>query len=164
MQEGTDSQGTGGLDGHVSTPIDDKGRVIFPKAMREALKADFVIRKGTGPCLEAIRKEVYAAEVQRVNEMPESVWKNQWLRMLRGTAFSGMNADPQGRVVIPQILRVMQRLTDRAILVGVGEKVELWNPEDWHKWLQDARHGEESAIYWDEVWRKMRLAGDPVAA
>lgn len=164
MRGETDSQGLGGLDGHVSTPIDDKGRVIFPKAMREALGEDFVIRKGTGICLEAIRKEDYAAEVARVNAMPESVWKNQWLRMLRGTAFSRMNADPQGRVVVPQILRVMQKFVDRVILVGIGEKVELWNPEDWHKWLQDARHGEDSAIYWDDVSRKMRLAGDPVAA
>ncbi len=156
------SQGIGGLDGFVTTPIDDKGRVIFPKTMRELLGADFVIRKAKGNFLEAIKGEQYARDVASIQAEPDSVWKERYIRLLRGTAFGQINADPQGRVVVPQRLREQLKLKEKVILVGSGEKVEIWNVDDWDQWLADPAFGGEKEELWDEIEMKMRQAGRKV--
>ena len=37
--------------------------------------------------------------------------------------------DKQGRILIPSQLRDIAGLTKDATLIGVGERVEIWNPE-----------------------------------
>jgi MraZ protein len=158
----TKSQGIGGLDGFVTTPIDEKGRIIFPKEMREVLGADFVIRKAKGVNLEAVKKETHERDVAAVESLADSVWKERYLRILRGTAFKTINADPQGRVVVPQRLREQLKLAGKVILVGSGEKVEIWNVGDWDEWLDNPAYGAEKEELWDEISQKMKQAGRQV--
>ena len=48
-----------------------------------------------------------------------------------------LEPDKQGRVMVPQMLRSYANLGDDVVLIGVGTRAELWNREDWEKYLAD---------------------------
>jgi MraZ protein len=49
--------------------------------------------------------------------------------------------DRQGRILVPQPLRQQCGLDERAVIVGCGDYIELWDPERWNAEL--ARVGAE---------------------
>ena len=69
---------------------------------------------------------------------------NPTARQLRRLIFSTaqqVDIDNNGRILIPKYLRDVAHLTTEAIVVGVGESLEIWSPEAWesqNQLLQDA--------------------------
>jgi MraZ protein len=52
-----------------------------------------------------------------------------------------VDIDNNGRILIPKYLRDVANLTAEAIIVGVGEALEIWSPDAWesqNELLQDA--------------------------
>ena len=47
-----------------------------------------------------------------------------------GSAFD-LDLDRQGRVLIPQPLRIYAGLKEEVVLVGNGDYLELWDKEQW---------------------------------
>ena len=50
-----------------------------------------------------------------------------------------LEMDSNGRILIPKELREFAKLTKKTMLVGQGNKFEIWNYDDWNvgreKWL-----------------------------
>ena len=60
--------------------------------------------------------------------------------MIFATA-SEVQLDRIGRTLVPQFLREFAGLETEAVIVGVGEAIEIWSPEAWAEQeglLQDA--------------------------
>jgi len=59
-------------------------------------------------------------------------------RLMVGHA-AEIEIDSNGRILIPKELREFAKLTKQAMLVGQGNKFEIWNYDDWNvsreKWL-----------------------------
>ena len=59
-------------------------------------------------------------------------------RLMVGHA-AELEMDSNGRILIPKELREFAKLTKKAMLVGQGNKFEIWNYNDWNvgreKWL-----------------------------
>jgi len=53
------------------------------------------------------------------------------LRRLMFAAASEVQLDRIGRTLIPQFLREFAGLETEAVIVGVGEAIEIWSPEAW---------------------------------
>ena len=49
--------------------------------------------------------------------------------------------DKQGRVNLPSYLREYANIDNGAVIVGLFDHCEIWNPEEWQK-LQDQSHSE----------------------
>ena len=52
--------------------------------------------------------------------------------------FSGameMEADKQGRVLIPQYLREYAEIEKDVVFIGAGERVEIWSEPAWRKYF-----------------------------
>ena len=70
-------------------------------------------------------------------------------QMMRGYA-SDCQLDSQGRILIPQELRDYARLQKSAVILGQGNKFEIWNQNSWEEqrdlWLSqlDEMDGEPS--------------------
>ena len=66
-------------------------------------------------------------------------------QMMRGYA-NDCQLDSQGRILIPKELRGHAELSRQAIILGQGNKFEIWNEKTWEKqrddWLESA--GDES--------------------
>jgi len=57
-------------------------------------------------------------------------------RLLIGHA-SDLELDSQGRLLIPKLLRDYAQLDKKLILLGQGNKVEIWNEQIWNERLGD---------------------------
>ena len=58
------------LMGEYNHNIDDKGRLIIPAKLREALGEGFVITKGLDKCLFVFPKEVWAEFELKLSKLP----------------------------------------------------------------------------------------------
>ena len=56
-------------------------------------------------------------------------------RLLYGAAFE-VKLDRQGRFVLPQKLRDLARIESEVVLVGAGNRIELWSPERWSEFSE----------------------------
>ena len=122
--------------------IDSKGRLTVPVRFREQLAADGAyITQGFDQNLMVLTKQSFEEIYQRVNQL--SLTSNM-ARLLKRLIFSNANqvdVDKAGRILIPQYLRTGAALDGEAVVVGVGDYIEIWSPYLWEAQiaqLQDA--------------------------
>jgi len=72
--------------------------------------------------------------------------------MMRGYA-NDCQLDAQGRILIPKELREYAELTRQAVILGQGNKFEIWNEKSWKtqrdNWLESV--GNESTSSSDSL-------------
>lgn len=115
--------------GEYNHSIDAKGRVIVPAKLREALGEKFVITKGLDGCLFVFPSEAWAEFEAKLNKLPMTDKKaREFSRFfLRGA--DTPDVDKQGRILIPAKLREFAGLEKDVTMIGVGGRVEIWNPD-----------------------------------
>lgn len=128
---------------HLS--LDGKGRMALPARQRDRLQAlcagQLVATIDTqSKCLLLYPLptwEVLEREIQGLPALNPAVRRFQ--RLLIGYA-SDLECDAAGRVLLPPALRDYAGLDRKAVLVGQGNKMELWDEDTWiaarDEWLQ----------------------------
>ena len=124
--------------GEFQHSLDAKGRVIMPSRLREGLGERFMITRGLDHCLF-----VYpAAEWERLEKkLSQQPFTKKDARAFNRFFFSGatrVEADKQGRVLIPQYLREYARIEKEAMIIGVADRVEIWNEAAWKEYFGEA--------------------------
>jgi MraZ protein len=128
--------------GQYQHNIDSKGRITIPVRFRDQLEADGAyITQGFDQNLMVLTKQSFEEIYHRVNQL--SMTSNM-ARILKRLIFSNANqvdVDKAGRILIPQYLRNAAVLDSDAMVVGVGDYIEIWSPALWEEQitqLQDA--------------------------
>ena len=115
--------------GEYNHTIDAKGRMIVPSKLRDALGAAFVLTKGLDGCLMAYDTKEWEKFEEKLQSLP--VTNKNARKLVRH--FSGgaadVELDSQGRILIPGNLREYAALGKDAVLLGMGNRVELWSRE-----------------------------------
>jgi MraZ protein len=137
-----------GRQAHV---IDDKGRLILPSQFRDVLNGSKVSGQVYLGCYPGTRfVSVYPFE--RWEELVLS-WKDE--RRFPSAAvmqegqrlfFANLeqaNVDRTGRITIPSHFRERAGLKSEVTVIGVGEKMEIWSPEELEA------HEAEAVKLWD---------------
>lgn len=127
-------QGLQPLIGTEEATIDEKGRVLFSKKKRERLGESFAVVLGKvggvtvypGPVWEQLFDEVFS--VSTMNPAREA-----YTRLVLGTAEDEISFDGQGRLVIPKRLREAGKLSGELLLIGCGDRIEIWAKAEWEK-------------------------------
>ncbi len=114
--------------GEYSHSIDPKGRLIIPAKFREDLGEEFVVTKELGGCLSIYPAQGWKAFEEKLSALPRS--KANIVRFFSGSAVdSGL--DKQGRVQLSAALKEYADLEKEVVIVGVLERVEIWDKEKW---------------------------------
>ncbi len=124
--------------------IDKKGRVSIPAPFRSALAGqEFhgIIAYGSfiNPCIEACgydRMEKLSASIETLDPFSEE--RDAFATTILGGS-SQLNFDGEGRVMLPESLIADAELTDQALFVGKGETFEIWQPQSFAKYAENAR-------------------------
>lgn len=129
-----------------SATLDAKGRMALPSRVREimaAISADpLVVTIDTkDPCLLLYPLPFWEAVQQKLEALPNLNPRSRTLqRLLIGHA-TDLEPDGAGRVLLPQKLRSYAQLDKKLVLVGQGNKVEIWAETLWEarmdEWLSD---------------------------
>ena len=119
------------LTGEFNHSIDAKGRLIIPSKFRDILGEDFVITKGLDGCLFLYPNNEWKIFEEKLRTLPLTN-KNArtFTRFFLGSAVDG-GLDKQGRVLISSALRTFAGLEKEVVLVGVLDRVEIWDKAKW---------------------------------
>ncbi len=117
--------------------LDAKGRVIMPAKFRDALGSKFYITRGMDKNLQIYSCEEWEKLYQKLNTLPMIDRNSRALKHLFISGCVECEADKQGRILIPQSLRMYASLDKDVAIVGDGEKVEIWNANIWDEYLAD---------------------------
>ncbi|MDO4289165.1 MAG: division/cell wall cluster transcriptional repressor MraZ [Eubacterium sp.] len=119
------------LFGEYAHNIDDKGRLIIPSKFRDALGETFVITKGLDHCLFVFSMTEWTVFQDKLRALPIS---DKDARSFSRFFFSGAaecTLDKQGRISVPQSLRKYAKLDKETRIIGVANRLEIWNADDW---------------------------------
>ncbi len=117
--------------GNYEHTIDDKGRLTIPSKFREELEGGVVVTRGLDGCLWAFSRSEWEILAEKISGLPTT---NQAARNFARLMFSNASdsiPDRQGRVLIPQSLRDYAGIESETILIGVMNRVEIWQPAKW---------------------------------
>jgi MraZ protein len=120
--------------------IDDKGRIIVPAKFRKRLDGGLVATKGIDPCLWLYPIDVWEDLSREINGLPLTDTKSrEFKRQVFGGA-SNLVPDKQGRIILPPYLREFANIDKQAVVIGLYDHCEVWNPERW----QERQHRSDS--------------------
>jgi len=119
-----------------SVNLDEKGRFAIPKRYRESI-ADasdnqlIVTIDLHSPCLLIYTQDEWEVIERKLMSLPNvDPQARLYQRLLLGHA-TEVEMDNQGRMLLPGLLRDHAKLDKQAILLGQGNKFELWSQESW---------------------------------
>lgn len=120
--------------GEYKHNLDDKGRLAIPAKFRAILKKGTVVTKGLDGCLFLYSKEQFAKIASKLATLPISQSKARAFsrHMLAGAM--DLEFDNQGRVTLPEYLRLFSVLKKNVIVAGLYDHLEIWDEQSWNKY------------------------------
>lgn len=117
--------------GEFGHTIDNKGRLTIPAKFRDELESGLVITRGLDGCLWAYPRLEWEQLAQKISQMPTTnPAARNFARFMFSSAFDSI-PDRQGRVLIPQNLRDYAGIDNETTVIGVMNRVEIWQPALW---------------------------------
>jgi MraZ protein len=131
--------------GRKHLTLDAKGRMVMPAKYRDRLlggcSGQLVITVDRAPCLLLYPLPEWEEVEKKLAGLSSTNAKARRLkRFLMGNA-EDCEMDGQGRVLLPAQLREFAGLNKQVVLVGQGNKFELWDEPRWNEqneaWLAE---------------------------
>jgi MraZ protein len=123
--------------GTYAPKLDDKGRVILPAKFREELSTGIVMTRGQERCLYVFTTREFDVVHEKIRQAPiTSKEGRDFLRVFLSGA-SAETPDKQNRVTIPANLRAYASLDRDLTVIGVGDRVEIWDTTVWESYLTE---------------------------
>lgn len=125
--------------------LDAKGRLAVPTRFRARLQdccaSELVVTIDRDHCLLIYPLPEWQEIERKLMKLPSfNKAARNLQRLLVGHA-TEVEMDGQGRVLLPSALRDFARLDKRVVLIGQGNKFELWDEERWNDqrdgWLEE---------------------------
>jgi MraZ protein len=119
--------------------LDAKGRLVLPARIKanlpESSPNELVLRRGFEPCLVLYPMLEYKKIFSRIASLNEF---NEEYRALQRNFFRGnaeVELDNAGRFLIPKNMLSYAGLDKEVIVVGMGNRVEIWSPQKYEDFL-----------------------------
>lgn len=139
--------------GEFSHTLDDKGRVAMPAKFRNDLKKGAVVTRGLDNCLFVFTKSEWAKLADKLSALPMAQANSRAFARLMLAGAMDVETDKQGRVMLPEYLRVFAGLKKEVVIAGLYSRLEIWGKEQWN--LYKSRTEAES----NEIAEKMGELG-----
>ncbi len=129
--------------------IDDNNRLAIPSSLRRCIdeKEDgkgFYITPGLDRCLAVYPPRQFKELAKKLEQL---MFTNQKARNFQRLFFSKssgcVTCDKQGRIMIPQILKEHAGLEKDVVIIGVMDKIEMWDLQCWSEFETDHKRNFE---------------------
>ena len=135
--------------GATKVTIDAKGRLAIPTRYRDRLAArsngQLVVTVDRDYCLLLYPYPDWEEIERKLIRLPSLNKQARRLQRLMVGYATELELDGNGRILLSRELREFAGIERQAILIGQGNKFELWNDEIWNKkrdtWLSDEEDG-----------------------
>ena len=117
--------------GEYRHSLDDKGRLFIPAKLRDVLGKRFFISKGFDHCLMIYDEEQWTLFADKLNALSMGQKKNRDIKRFFFSGADEFSCDKQGRVLLSASLREHAGISKDTVIVGTGDKAEIWSAEQW---------------------------------
>ena len=125
--------------GEYHHSIDDKGILIIPSKFREELGNKFIITRGIENCLFVYSLESWEKIVNKLETLPFTKKDARAFIRFFLSGASEAEFDKQGRINITSPLISYANITKECVVIGTGDRLEIWSEESWNDFFISAR-------------------------
>jgi MraZ protein len=123
--------------GTHSYSLDPKGRVSLPARFREAFADGVWLTIGQDGCLFCFPRAEWERRSDEVASSPlADAHGRAYARFFFGSSDEA-RLDAQGRVTIPQRLRESAGITKEVVVLGVRDRMEIWDRDAFERYRDD---------------------------
>ena len=117
--------------GYFEHTLDDKGRLLLPKRMKEGLNesSSLYVLKGFEGCLSVYNEAEFnklCLECEKISFNHKN--SRSYLRIVLGSVVQ-LNLDKVGRIQLPNLILNKYNIKKDVIILGVGDHFEIWDQE-----------------------------------
>jgi MraZ protein len=123
------------LIGEYIHTIDEKNRVSLPVKFRKEMGKKIIITPGLDNCLFVFTLKEWSRVSKRLSDSDTDLSflkkdKRNFNRFMFGRAVD-VDVDSIGRILVPDFLKEIINPSNKVALIGVGDRVEIWNDSVW---------------------------------
>jgi MraZ protein len=123
--------------GTYTPKLDEKGRLFLPAKFRDEMREGLVITRGQEHALDIRTRAEFDVFTEKFKNASQTDGRlRAYGRMLFALA-SEQVPDKQGRVTVPPELRQYAGLERDAVVIGVYDRIEVWEPGSWTQYTAD---------------------------
>lgn len=130
------------LIGEYIHTIDEKNRISLPVKFRKEMGKKIIITPGLDQCLFIFTIKEWAKVSKRLSDADADLSflkadKRSFNRYMFGRA-AEVDVDTIGRILIPEFLKERIKLGTSAAIIGVKDRLEVWNDKTWKEYALKA--------------------------
>ena len=133
--------------GATKVTLDAKGRLAIPSRYRERLlvrsEGQVVATVDRSFCLLIYPLPDWEEIERKLNRLPAMNKTSRQLQQFMVGYATDLELDGHGRILLPPALRDFAQLERQAMLIGQGNKFELWDEERWNARLEAWREDDD---------------------
>jgi MraZ protein len=117
--------------GEYNHTLDDKKRLSLPSKFRKEFGKKVVLTHGLDHCLFVYSTDEWKQFVEKLSTLSMGQGDSRsFTRFILGSAVE-TEIDKAGRILIPEFLKDFAKLKSKVVVVGVGNRAELWDERAW---------------------------------
>lgn len=124
--------------GEYAHNLDDKGRLMVPKKFQHDLSSGAVVTRGLDRCLFLYTQEEWTRLAEKLASLPFAQANTRAFARLMLAGAMDVELDKQGRVVLPEYLRVYAGIKKNVVVAGLYNRLELWDAEAWREYTKQS--------------------------
>ena len=135
--------------GATKITLDEKGRMVMPTRYREQIaeraQGKLVVTVDKDRCLLIYPLPEWELIESKLMSLPSLHDRARRLQRLMVGHANDLELDGHGRILLPPELREFAGLERHGMLIGQGNRFELWNETRWSERLEEMLQSEEAA-------------------
>jgi MraZ protein len=125
------------LIGEYKHTIDGKSRISLPAKFRKEMGKKLVVTYGLDNCLFVFTEKEWKVIAKHLSEFSLLQSDNRsFNRFMFGGAIE-VSIDSIGRILIPDHLKDWGKLKQKAVIIGVQNRLEIWGENSWNSYKKD---------------------------
>ena len=125
------------LIGEYVHTIDPKKRLAVPARMRKELGDQAVLTRGLNNCLALYPMSQWHKMTEKLSQLPMGQGDTRGFQRLQFSGAVEVEFDQLGRVLVPDYLKNYAGLRQRVVIVGVYDRLEVWDEERWNNYKNE---------------------------
>jgi MraZ protein len=130
------------LHGRFNVKMDLKGRVAIPAALREQLgekSGEGLVVTNKNNCLELFPRDEWDVFLHKNDQLPQMDPDVELFQVFYVSGYQEVSMDKAFRILIPPTLRDEAGLKSEVVMIGMGNKIQIYDEETWKTVSEEAK-------------------------
>lgn len=117
--------------GEYTHKLDEKKRVSLPSKFRKEIGKKVVVTHGLDSCLFVYPVKQWEKVTEKLNDLSLGQADTRGFNRFLLAGAVETDVDSIGRILIPDYLKEFAKLSANVVLIGVHDRIEIWNEKQW---------------------------------